>query len=125
MMRAYKENDPPTLARALIVAEGAKTADKNLQEMKAPPQELDSTSSSQASVKVKSEPIQKINAKKSGTAREGVLGGVTCHRCGCPGHLATMCRFKDQVCHLARVCRSKPKTFPPTQGTQSKRPTSQ
>ena len=59
-------------------------------------------------------------------------GGVICHRCGHPGHLATTCRFKDQVCHrckkrghLARVCRSKPKTFPRTQGTQSKRPTSQ
>ena len=38
--------------------------------------------------------------------------------------------IKDQVCHwckkrghLPRVCQSKSKTFPPTQRTQSKRPT--
>ena len=130
--KLLQENDPLTLARAVIVAQGAETADKNLKEMKAPPQELDSTSSSPAGVKVKSEPIQKINAKKKFSAREGAQSGVTCHRCGHPGHLATTCRFKDQVCHrckkrghLARVCRSKPKTSPPSQGTQYKRPTSQ
>lgn len=131
--KLLQENDPLTLARALTVAQGAETADKNLLEMKAPPQELDSTSSSQPSVRVKSEPIQKINAKKkSSTATEGAQGGMTCHRRGRPGHLATTCRFKDQVCHrcekrghLARVCQSKPKTFAPTQGTQSRRPTSQ
>lgn len=132
--KLLQENDPLTLARALTVAQGAESADKNLKEMKAPPQELDSTSSSQTSVRVKSEPIQKVNARKKLTTatKEGAQGGVICHRCGHPGHLATTCRFKDQVCHrckkrghLARVCRSKPKTFPPTQGTQSKRPTSQ
>ena len=101
--KLLQENDPLTLARALTVAQGAETADKNLLEMKAPPQELDSTSSSQPSVRVKSEPIQKINAKKkSSTAREGVQGGVTCHHCGRPGHLATTCRFKDQVCHRCK-----------------------
>ena len=74
--------------RALTVAQGAETADKNL---KARPQELDSTSSSQAGVKVKSEPIQKINTKKSSIAREGAQGSVTCHRCGHLGHLAITC----------------------------------
>ena len=131
--KLLQENDPLTPARALTVAQGSKTADKNLLEMKAPSQELDSTSSSQRSMRVKSEPIQKINAKKeSSTVREGAQGGMTCHRCGRPGHLATTCQFKDQVCHrckkqghLARVCWSKPKTFPPTQGTQSRRPISQ
>ena len=42
------------------IAKGAETADKNLKEMKAPVQELDSTSNSQASMKVKFEPVQKI-----------------------------------------------------------------
>ena len=122
--KLLQENDPLTLARALKVAKGAETADKNLQEMKAPSQELDSTSSSShATVRVKSEPIQKINAKKT-SAKDS---GVTCHRCGHPGHLATTCRFKDQVCHrckkrghLARVCRSKPETSPSSQGTPFK-----
>ena len=60
--KLLQENDPLTLARALTIATGAETADKNLKEMKAPAQELDSTSSSQASVKVKVEPVQKIHA---------------------------------------------------------------
>ena len=112
--KLLQENDPLTLAQALTVAQGAETADKNLKEMKAAPQELDSSSSSQAGVKVKSEPIQKVNSKrKPATTREGAQGGVTCHCCGHPGHLATACRFKDRVCHkckkrghLARACRS-------------------
>ena len=84
-----KTTDLLTHARALTVAQGAETADKNLQEMKASTQELDSTSSSQPSVSwVKSEPIQKINAKKSSTAGEGAQGGVNFHRCGHPSHLA-------------------------------------
>ena len=62
--KLLQENDLLTLARALTIAKGAETADKNLKEMKAPVQELDSTSSSPASVKVKSEPVQKIHAKK-------------------------------------------------------------
>lgn len=74
--------------RALTVAQGAETADNNLE---ARPQELDSTWSSQVGVKVKSEPIQKINTKKSSTAREGAQGSVTCHCCGHLGHLATTC----------------------------------
>ena len=127
--KLLQENDPLTLARALTIATGAETADKNLKEMKAPAQELDSTSSSQASVKVKVEPVQKIHAKRRLSPSKGAQGGVTCHRCGNPGHVATTCRFKDKVCHkckkrghLARVCRSAP---PSSQGSQSKRPTSQ
>ena len=128
--KLLQENDPLTLARTLTIAKGAETADKNLKEMKAPVQELDSTSSSPASVKVKSEPVQKIHAKKKLSSTKGAQGGVTCHRCGNPGHLATACRFKDKVCrkckkrgHLARVCRSMPP--PSSQGSQSRRPTSQ
>ena len=46
--KLLQESDPLTLARALTVAQGAETADKNLKEMKAPLQELDSTSSMQS-----------------------------------------------------------------------------
>ena len=128
--KLLQENDPLTLARTPTIAKGAETADKNLKEMKAPVQEVDSTSSSPASVKVKSEPVQKIHAKKKLSSAKGAQGGVTCHRCGNPGHLATACRFKDKVCHkckkrghLARVCWSMPP--PSLQGSQSRRPTSQ
>ena len=41
--KLLQENDPLTLARALTIATGPETADKNLKEMKAPAQELDST----------------------------------------------------------------------------------
>ena len=70
--------------------------------MKAPAQELDSTSSSPASVKVKSEPVQKIHAKKKLSSSKGAQGGVACHRCGNPDHLATTYRFKDKVCHKCK-----------------------
>ena len=80
-------------------------------------------------MKVKVEPVKKIHAKRRLSPSKGAQGGVTCHRCGNPGHVATTCRFKDKVCHkckkrghLARVCRSAP---PSSQGSQSKRPTSQ
>ena len=73
--KLLQENDPLTLARALTIATGA---DKNLKEMKAPAQELDSTSSSQASVKVKVEPVQKIHAKRRLSPSKGAQGGVTC-----------------------------------------------
>ena len=98
MMRAYRKSySTLTLTRVPTVAQGAETTDKNLNETKAPPEELDSSSSSQAGMKVKSEPIQKVNAKKLNTTKEGAPGGVTCHRCGYPGHLATTCIFKDKV----------------------------
>ena len=87
--KLLQENDPLTLVRTLTIAKGAETADKSLKEMKAPVQELDSTSSSPASVKVKAEPVQKIHAKKKLSSTKGAQGGVTCHRCGNPGHLAT------------------------------------
>ena len=56
--KLLQENDPLTLARALTVAMGAETADRNLKEMKATPEELNSSSCSQAGVRVKSEPVQ-------------------------------------------------------------------
>ena len=53
---------------------------------------------------------------------------VTCHRCGKPGHLATVCRFRDSVCHkckkkghLAKVCKSKSQPQPTPQGKPTKR----
>ena len=63
--KLLQENDPFTLVRALTIAKEAETADKNLKEMKAPTQELDFTSSNPASMKVKSEPVQKIHPKES------------------------------------------------------------
>ena len=66
---------------------GAETADKNLKEMKAPPEELHSFSSSQVGVKAKSEPVQRIYTKKKvNTSNEASQVRVTCHRCGLPGH---------------------------------------
>ena len=116
--KLLQENDPLTLARALTVAMGAETADKNLKEMKAPPEELNSSCSSQAGVKVKSEPVQRIHTKKK--------VNMQLH----PGHLATTCKFKDKVCHkckkrghIARVCRSKPP--PSSPGTKPRRPIAQ
>ena len=105
-----------TLERAITVAKRAETAVKNLKEMKAPQLESDSNAS-YAGVKVKSEPVHKLKATKKPPVKDDT---VTCHRYGHPGHLATTCRFKDQVCHrckkrghLARVCRSQPKVASP------------
>lgn len=55
--KLLQENDPLTLVHT--VAQGAEIADKNLEEMKAPLQELDSTISIQAGMTVKSEHVQK------------------------------------------------------------------
>ena len=114
-----------TLQQAVTLAQGSETAAKNVKEMNAPSLELDSTNSPK--VTVKSEPVHRLAGKKPRT-REG---GVTCHRCGNPGHLATVCKFRESVCHkckkkghLARVCRSKSTPQPPFRGTKPKRPNS-
>ena len=96
--KLLQENDLFTVMRALTIAKEAETADKNLKEMKAPTQELDFTSSNPASMKVKSEPVQKIHTKKKLSSSKGAQGGVACHRCGNPGHLATTYQFKDEGC---------------------------
>ena len=93
--------------RALTIARGFETADKNLKEMKAPTAEP---------AKVKEEPVHKVFGKKRTAATAPTAtgeSGVICHRCGIAGHKATTCRFRDRVCHkckkkghLARVCRS-------------------
>ena len=75
--KLLQESDPLTLAWPLTVAQAAETADKNLLEMKAPPQELEPTG------QVKSEPIHQMMTKKT----TGVADSkVVCHRCGHPGH---------------------------------------
>ena len=80
-------------------------------------------------VKIKSEPIQRINAKKSVPSTSPKGTELSCHCCGHPSHLAPTCRFKDYVCnkckkrgHLARVCHSK---SIPSQGAWSRRRTPQ
>ena len=111
------------LATSVTLAQGSETAAKSVKEMNAPSLKLDSTNSSK--VTVKSEPVHRVAGKKPHT-REG---GMTCHCCGTPGHLATVCKFRESVCHkfkkkwhLARVCRSKPAPQPPFQGIKPKRP---
>ena len=73
---------------------------------------LNPSSPSSSDMKVKTEPVNRVQAKGVGVKSE-----LTCHRCGAPGHLARQCKFKDSVCnkcgktgHLARVCQSKPPT---------------
>ena len=114
-----------TLQQAVTLAQGSETAAKNVKETNAPSLELDSTKSSK--VTVKSEPVYRVAGKKPRT-REGE---VTCHRCGTPGHLATVCKFRESVCHkfkkkgnLGRVCGSKSTPQPPFRGTKPKRPNS-
>ena len=46
-----------TFQRALAIAQGSEAADRNLREMKAPKQELDSNSKG---ITVKSEPVHKV-----------------------------------------------------------------
>ena len=83
IQKLLQESNPLTLARALTVAQAAQTADKNLLEMKAPPQELEPTG------QVKSEPIhQMMTKKKTGVADSKVV----CHRCGHPGHSPATCK---------------------------------
>ena len=113
-----------TFQRALAIAQGSEAADRNLREMKAPKQELDYNS---RGITVKPEPVHKVFGKKPSTKDMG----VTCHRCGTPGHLATVCRFRDQTCHkcgkrghLAKVCWSKPNPKQPRTGVEPRRPVS-
>lgn len=70
-----------TYDRAIAIAQRVETASKNLKEMKVP--KSDSTVT-------KSESVHKVFRKKSPPERKE----VTCHRCGTPGHLATMCHFE-------------------------------
>ena len=84
--------------------------------MHAPTTEL--TASSSTGVTVKTEPVHKMSVKRDKPRQSD--SGVTCHRCGKPGHLATVCRHRGSVCHkckkkghLAKVCRSKPHAKPP------------
>ena len=105
-----------TYAKAIMLAQGIETANSNLKEMRAPTTEL--TASSSTGVTVKTEPVHKMSVKRDKPRQSD--SGVICHRCGKPGHLATVCRHRGSVCHnskkeghLAKVCRSKPHAKPP------------
>ena len=118
-----------TYANVVSIAKGFEMATKNLKEMQAPGK-AKSTSGSSTGVHVKSEPVHKVAGKRASTAEGGAQ--VICHRCGKPGHLATVCRFRDSVCHkckmkgrLAKVCTSKSRPQPAPQGKSTKRTTSQ
>ena len=86
-----------TLQQAVTLAQGSETAARNVKEMNAP-KYAESDSNNSSRVPVKPEPVNKVAGKKPRTKE----GGVTCHRCGTPGHLATVCRFQDSVCINAR-----------------------
>ena len=98
-----------TYKRALELAESAEAAARGQKEMRTPFQPA------------KTEPIHRATSKSEATDKESK--GIVCHRCGKPGHLATVCRFKDKICHnckkrghIAKVCRSqaKPQRAPRT-----------
>ena len=98
-----------TYTRALELAESAEAAARGQKEMRAPFQPA------------KTEPTHRVTSKSDATDKESK--GVVCHRCGKPGHLATVCRFKDKICHnckkrghIAKACRSqaKPQRAPRT-----------
>ena len=98
--------DEPTLTykRALELAESAEAAARGQKEMRTPFQ----------AAKAESQPVQKVTAKTDATNKEAK--GIVCHRCAKPGHLATVCRFKDKICHnckkrghIAKACKSRAK----------------
>ena len=100
--------------KGIELALGVEAASKNLKEMKP-----DS----------RPEPVHKVYLRRPRPNSEAK--DVTCHRCGTPGHLATVCRFQDRTCykcgkkgHLAKVCRSQTKSQSPA-GARSRRPPSQ
>ena len=90
-----------TYERAVELAESAEAAAKGQKEMRSPLKPADSP-----------DPVQTVMTGKEAKA-------IVCHRCANPGHLATVCRFKDKVCHnckkrghIARACRSKTQPQP-------------
>ena len=74
-------------------------ATKNLKEMQAPGK-AESTSGSSTGVHVKSEPVHKVAGKRASTTEGGPR--VICHHFGKPGHLATVCRFQDNVSQMQK-----------------------
>ena len=87
-----------TYAKAVLVAQGFETANKNLKEMHAP--KAEATSVSSTGVHVKSEPMHKVSGKRASTTEDGAQ--VTYYRCGKPGYLATVCRFCDSVSQMQK-----------------------
>ena len=64
------------------MAERAEATAKGQREMRTPLKPADSA-----------DPVQTVNMPSK--ERKGIV----CHHCAKPGHLATVCRFKDKVCH--------------------------
>jgi hypothetical protein len=77
-----------TYKRAIELAESAEAAARGQKEMRTP---------------AKTEPEHRVASKSEGTDKESK--GMVCHRCGKPGHLATVCRFKDKICHNCKTHR--------------------
>lgn len=82
-----------TYAKTLSIAQGFETAERNMKEMHHAP-----VTDSGAGIRVKPEPVHKMSGKKGSGGGTGESGArVTCYRCGKPGHLANVCRFRDSV----------------------------
>ena len=82
-----------TYAKTLSIAQGFETAERNMKKMHHAP-----VTDSDAGIQVKPEPVHKMSGKKGSSGGTGESGArVTCYRCGKPGHLANMCRFRDSV----------------------------
>ena len=112
-----------TRARAIALAQGFETADKNLKEIHG--HKTESASSGSAGLHVKTEPVHKVSGKRCNISDVGAR--VICHRCGKPGHLATMCKHRESVCHkckkkghIAEVCRTKVLDQPTLPGRSKK-----
>lgn len=79
-----------TYEQAVGIAQGAKTAEQNLKEMRALVQELEASHSAGATTQTK------LVHKALGNKSRPKDSGIKCHRCGISGHVATACRLQMQ-----------------------------
>ena len=75
-----------TYEKAISIAQGLETASHNLKEMKVP--KPDPTPP-------RTESVHKVFRRNGRPDTKD----VKCHHCGTPGHLATVCRFRDCTCY--------------------------